>query len=233
MRRTASTHPTWRATTPSQPAYGELLRFAASFTKDFSAIVPSQWVPGLVMTAARGDRRAAPGGPASCRVACVGGGTGASAPAWPPSTEVRQLAASPIWLAIGDRRAAFIAPASGHHRGRAWITTDSDDVRTAKGFFELAWCGARRGSPARATERRSAVLLCLARGLTDAAIAKRLNVTDRTVRREISSLMRDTGSTTRFQLGLRTALGGVGLPSLALPPGPADAEEYDGQEVSA
>ncbi|WP_460999571.1 helix-turn-helix domain-containing protein [Streptomonospora sediminis] len=226
MRRTASMQ---RTSHPVQSphAYGRLLQFASAFQKDFSAIVPREWVPGLLPATARHGSPATEPGAASRRIASVGIPGPADVPARIPGAEVRLLSAAPVCLAIGDRRTVFISPAPWHESGRAWITTDPQYVQTAKGFFELAWCGARANAPSSTatTKRRSAILLWLAKGLTDAAIAKRLNVTDRTVRREINSLMIEAGATTRFQLGLRVALGELALPPLAGRAGEAAGRE--------
>ncbi|GAA1078233.1 helix-turn-helix domain-containing protein [Nocardiopsis composta] len=199
---------------PAFRAYGDLLRFAAAFTQDFSAIVPQDWLPGLLPIVADPDAERTLRAPK--RIACVRTGAPVRPGRTAPGVDVRFLSASPVWLAIGDRRAAFVSPTSRGAFHGGWTTTDPEGVRTAKGVFELVWCGARPKVPValEATERREAILLWLAKGLTDSAIAKRLNVTDRTVRREISSLMRDSGATSRFQLGLRAALGGLPVQAL-------------------
>lgn len=54
----------------------------------------------------------------------------------------------------------------------------------------------------RLPKRRSEIVSCLAAGMTDAAIASRLQVGERTIRREVNSLMHATGAETRFQLGV-------------------------------
>ncbi|WP_170134302.1 helix-turn-helix domain-containing protein [Murinocardiopsis flavida] len=132
---------------------------------------------------------------------------------------VRALSTSPIWLAVADRRLALVSPSSWNTTHASWITADKNGVQAAKGVFELLWCGAHQNGPPvlKSTERRSAVLIYLARGLTDTAIAGQLHVTERTVRREIRALMTATGSATRFQLGLRTALGVLSPPVLDRP----------------
>ena len=53
------------------------------------------------------------------------------------------------------------------------------------------------------------VLRLLAAGAKDDAIARRLAVSDRTVRRLIAGLMRDLAADSRFQLGLRAARAGL------------------------
>jgi DNA-binding NarL/FixJ family response regulator len=54
-----------------------------------------------------------------------------------------------------------------------------------------------------------AVLRLLAAGAKDDAIARKLAVSDRTVRRLIAMLMRELAAESRFQLGLRAVRAGL------------------------
>lgn len=52
------------------------------------------------------------------------------------------------------------------------------------------------------------VLLVLAEGLTDEAAARRLGVSDRTIRRRVSAVMDLLGASSRFQAGVKAVRGG-------------------------
>lgn len=84
------------------------------------------------------------------------------------------------------------------------ILKEKGVVRMVTTIFDDLWDNS--DSPARFTprlpRRRSEIVFCLAAGMTDAAIAARLQVGERTIRREVNSLMHATGAETRFQLGV-------------------------------
>jgi len=87
-----------------------------------------------------------------------------------------------------------------------------DSPRVAAQATALIRAGSTRVLPRNAVEvddcaRR--VLVLLARGLTDEAIARRLGVSDRTIRRMVAQLMADIGAESRFQLGYRASRSGL------------------------
>src|SRR5690606_10590810 len=84
---------------PAFRAYGDLLRFAAAFTQDFSAIVPQDWLPGLLPIVADPDAERTLRAPK--RIACVRTGAPVRPGRTAPGVDVRFLSASPVWLAIG------------------------------------------------------------------------------------------------------------------------------------
>ncbi|MCU1677841.1 MAG: helix-turn-helix transcriptional regulator [Frankiales bacterium] len=63
--------------------------------------------------------------------------------------------------------------------------------------------------PVTLDERDRRLLALLATGCTDDVIARRMNVSDRTVRRAVAVLMNEVGADSRFQLGLRAARAGL------------------------
>ncbi|MFE4605468.1 LuxR C-terminal-related transcriptional regulator, partial [Kitasatospora indigofera] len=79
--------------------------------------------------------------------------------------------------------------------------------------FEYFWAGAwtppelLAGSrtPAAPEGRHHEVLRLLAAGLTDAAISRKLEVSERTVRRLVAELIADLGAESRFQAGVHAA----------------------------
>nr|WP_238351160.1 helix-turn-helix domain-containing protein [Kribbella shirazensis] len=84
-------------------------------------------------------------------------------------------------------------------------------VRPLEAVFQATWDVAEaveiaEADPVERLGRRSReVLVLLAAGLTDEAIARELGVTDRTVRRQIACLCRKLRVDCRFQLGLEVA----------------------------
>ncbi|HIY40203.1 MAG TPA: hypothetical protein H9836_03610 [Candidatus Nocardiopsis merdipullorum] len=84
------------------------------------------------------------------------------------------------------------------------ILNEKGMVRMITTIFDDLWDNSEcpsRFAP-RLPRRRSEIVSCLAAGMTDAAIASRLQVGERTIRREVNSLMHATGAETRFQLGV-------------------------------
>ncbi|MEU1507829.1 helix-turn-helix domain-containing protein [Kitasatospora sp. NPDC005748] len=77
-------------------------------------------------------------------------------------------------------------------------------------LFEYFWSAASTppelhpGAAGR-TDRHDVVLRLLAAGLTDAAIARKLEVSERTVRRLVAELTADLGAESRFQAGVHAA----------------------------
>ena len=66
--------------------------------------------------------------------------------------------------------------------------------------FDELWRAADRWNEA--TDTWMAILGLMGQGLTDDAIAQRLGLTDRTVRRRIAEAMAELGVTSRFALGV-------------------------------
>ncbi|GLZ76833.1 hypothetical protein Afil01_16400 [Actinorhabdospora filicis] len=65
----------------------------------------------------------------------------------------------------------------------------------------------RRG-PDRLNERQTHIVTLLAEGASDVQIARRLYIGQRTVQREVASLMSQVGAASRFALGAEAALRG-------------------------
>lgn len=65
--------------------------------------------------------------------------------------------------------------------------------------------GPHRGRPATATREQQAILALIGTGLTDEAIAARLGLSLRSLRRRTQALMSDLGAENRFQLGVEAA----------------------------
>lgn len=81
------------------------------------------------------------------------------------------------------------------------------------------------GQPAALPAAQHEVLVLLALGMKDEAIARRLDVSTRTVRRTISALMADCGADSRFQLAVEAfRRGWLSTEELAGPPTPLEPQ---------
>ncbi len=119
----------------------------------------------------------------------------------------------PMNLLISDDRFALIVVRVPTERGADGIVVHTSDLLdTFVGVFEAFW---RLAVPVSSSTTPSQVdkestetqrlLTNLAAGLTDKAIARDLDVSERTVRRRISQLQELLGAQTRFQLGVQAS----------------------------
>jgi DNA-binding CsgD family transcriptional regulator len=126
-----------------------------------------------------------------------------------PLTSVRVAKAVPTRFLIVDDRVAFVALSSRHYTSGALRVTEPGLVAAMLG----TWSDLRRRAVAveqvdvevALTDLERGVLSELGRGATDAVAARRLNVSERTVARTISSLMRRLNCHSRFGLGVASA----------------------------
>ncbi|MFE4264273.1 LuxR C-terminal-related transcriptional regulator [Streptomyces sp. NPDC056883] len=124
--------------------------------------------------------------------------------------EVRTSPIVPPRLLVVDRTTALVPVDPENSRAGALCTTSPGMVNSLVSLFERAWqaavpLGADTRSRAddeelNATERE--LLKLLAGGLTDEAAGKRLGLSLRTVRRQMSGLMERLGASSRFEAGL-------------------------------
>ncbi|WP_354640686.1 helix-turn-helix transcriptional regulator [Kitasatospora camelliae] len=113
----------------------------------------------------------------------------------------------PLHLIVVDGRLAVLpAPAEPE---AVVVVRDPAVVGVVRELFEHFWTGAwvppdllGRAAP---EGRRREVLRLLAAGLTDQAIGRQLEVSDRTVRRLVAELTADLGARSRFQAGVHAA----------------------------
>lgn len=135
--------------------------------------------------------------------------------------DARLLPAVPMKLAIADGTLALVplAPDRPDGGGSALLVRPGGLLDALNLLVEQLWSQAvPAGAPVRPVPRRPAelalnskdsdVLRLLQLGLPDRTIARRLNVTERTVARRVRNLMDATGVETRFQLGWRAAARG-------------------------
>lgn len=129
--------------------------------------------------------------------------------------DARVHADLPMKLFIADRRFALM-PLTSAHPGvdTALLVSECALLDALILVFESFWDRAEpatagsTGQPAgsgRLDPEDEKILLMVASGITDDAIARTLGVSPRTVRRRIARLMRLLGAETRFQAGLQAA----------------------------
>lgn len=124
---------------------------------------------------------------------------------------VRVVDRVPTKLVVADRSLALVPLTTHTAEPAALVVHESGLLELLSGLFESVW---REALPLRlgtdgVTERRPEgpdatdleVLSLLLAGLTDASVAKQLDLGLRTVQRRVKRLMELTGVTTRLQLG--------------------------------
>ncbi|MFJ8198531.1 helix-turn-helix domain-containing protein [Streptomyces sp. NPDC096152] len=124
---------------------------------------------------------------------------------------VRVMDEVPTKLVVADRTLAMVPLTSHTAEPAALVVHASGLLELLSGLFESVWCGALPLSlgASGVTEQGPdgpdgtdlEVLSLLLAGLTDASVAKQLDLGLRTVQRRVKRLMELTGVTTRLQLG--------------------------------
>jgi DNA-binding Lrp family transcriptional regulator len=112
----------------------------------------------------------------------------------------------PIKLAVSDRSVALLPLAMDQVRSSALVVRESALVEALSQLFSLLWEKALPlapetpgGDPGQVDRQ---LLTMLATGMKDAAIARQLSVSDRTVGRRVAELMETLGARTRFEAGV-------------------------------
>jgi sugar-specific transcriptional regulator TrmB/DNA-binding CsgD family transcriptional regulator len=121
--------------------------------------------------------------------------------------EARLCTALPMKLVIADRRLA-LTPLSRHHglTDAALLVHESALLDVLVALFDGVWLRAVPVPEAAGEDDEDGrLLLMLASGLKDAAIARQLGLGERTVRRRVAALAVRLGARTRFQLGVQAA----------------------------
>lgn len=156
--------------------------------------------------------------------------------------EARAIAQLPVRLAIADRSTALcplVSVPDGRSEPTAAIVRDSNLLTALIALFESAWSAAsplimnaaepasleqvapgptgRGGASSIVDADELELLSLLVGGVTDKAIAARLNISTRTVQRRISDLMALTGAQSRMQLAWQVAQRGWLSPGTARP----------------
>lgn len=117
----------------------------------------------------------------------------------------------PMRLTIVDRTTALV-PIDPHASSLGAIEVRGGSLLVALcSLFDMVWeHGVAFGEPPSVdvhglTDLEEAVLDLLAAGLTDDAAGRRLGLSERTVRRTVSDLMRRLGAASRFEAGVKAA----------------------------
>ncbi|HKN95527.1 MAG TPA: LuxR C-terminal-related transcriptional regulator [Pseudonocardiaceae bacterium] len=126
--------------------------------------------------------------------------------------QIRLAADLPVKVAIFDRSAALLPLSEESGDDRVVIIRRSTMLTVLIAFFERVWREATPfllpTEPARSDDT-GRLLSLLAAGLGDAAIARQLGVSERTVGRRVRLLMDELGAASRFQAGAEAALRGL------------------------
>lgn len=131
--------------------------------------------------------------------------------------QVRLATGLPVKVAIFDRTAALLPLGEESGDDRVVIIRRSTMLTVLIAFFEQVW---RESVPfllpaapgpdaAEAADDVGHLLSLLATGLGDAAIARQLRVSERTVGRRVRTLMDELGAASRFQAGAEAASRGL------------------------
>ncbi|MFF9347879.1 helix-turn-helix domain-containing protein [Streptomyces sp. NPDC014734] len=133
--------------------------------------------------------------------------------------QVRTVATLPLRLTLIDRETAVVPVNSEDSGEGAVVLTGQGPLTALCTLFEVVWETAQPlGESARRDEedvlnrQEAAALRLLAEGHTDAGIAKRLGLSQRTARRISTVLMERLGARSRFEAGVRAVQRGW-LPS--------------------
>jgi DNA-binding CsgD family transcriptional regulator len=106
--------------------------------------------------------------------------------------ELRVLPDLPMKMVLVDSRAALL-PLDPTGMSGAVLVRASVIVAALRMYFELLWAHAQplhdTGGTSKLTTQQRTVLRLMIGGMTDAAIARHLNVSERTVRRHISAAL--------------------------------------------
>lgn len=129
--------------------------------------------------------------------------------------QARVIDRVPFKLAVADRSLALVPfDADAPGRASAFLVRPCGLLSALNALVDALWEMATPLTPEAGLPeddhgildgRDREVLQLLQAGLTDAAIARRLGTSERTIGRRVRRLMDDTGARTRFQLGWRAA----------------------------
>ncbi|WAL72459.1 helix-turn-helix transcriptional regulator [Kitasatospora sp. YST-16] len=124
--------------------------------------------------------------------------------------QVRTVPSLPMRMTIVDREAAVV-PLDPERSDTATVLYGTGAVAAMCALFDLVWSGATPLGDARSRDphglsgQHYALLRILHQGETDVVAARKLGVSERTVRRLISELMDLLEARSRFQAGARAA----------------------------
>ncbi|RPE39184.1 regulatory LuxR family protein [Streptomyces sp. Ag109_O5-1] len=122
---------------------------------------------------------------------------------------VRTIPTLPIRMIIADRQIAVLPTTINDARQGALIVRRDSILTALCGLFEAMWTAATpfgqptRGSVEELSRQHTQTLELLAQGMTDEAIAKRMGLSARTIRRTVADLLDKLQARSRFEAGKR------------------------------
>jgi DNA-binding CsgD family transcriptional regulator len=127
--------------------------------------------------------------------------------------QVRLAPSLPIRLVVVDGRAAAVPADPAADSAGILVYHHVSPVSAMVALFEAYWRDGRAVAdpdvPQDFTATEISILRMLASGAKDEAVARRLGVSVRTVRRTVADLMARMHAESRFELGVRTARSGL------------------------
>ncbi len=113
----------------------------------------------------------------------------------------------PFSLVVGDERCAVIDASFPGRQGPLGLYLESPALAEparwlAESFWDAALPVTRTYQRVELEEKESRILVLLSSGISDSAIARQMEMSQRTVERRIKALMDRLGAQTRFQMGL-------------------------------
>ncbi|GAA2783873.1 helix-turn-helix transcriptional regulator [Saccharopolyspora taberi] len=127
---------------------------------------------------------------------------------------VRVLSELPVKLTIGDDHTGLLVPDPDRAGLDGSLLVHASGLLNALiGVFETLWTlgipVSSKGKQGLLTDRDRTIITLMAAGATDDAIARRLQLSRRTVVRRIAALLDQLGASTRFQAGVQAAKRGL------------------------
>jgi sugar-specific transcriptional regulator TrmB/DNA-binding CsgD family transcriptional regulator len=115
----------------------------------------------------------------------------------------------PVKLVLSDNTLAILSSPTDYHNSTAYLIHPSSLLDMTAALFETTWTQAlpiskttTTGNQNTTNPRQRQLLTLLASGATDEVIARTFGWSIRTVQRHIHQLMQQTGTRTRFQIGM-------------------------------
>ncbi|MFJ8431421.1 LuxR family transcriptional regulator [Kitasatospora sp. NPDC094019] len=124
--------------------------------------------------------------------------------------QARTLDEPPLKLALGDDDLAIVTLSADDRAGVVSLLVRPSSLLNAlaavfETFWRLAVPASTAGAGLQIDDRDRRILVLMASGATDDAIARRLGLGRRTVVRRVATLLARLGATTRFQAGVQAA----------------------------
>lgn len=124
--------------------------------------------------------------------------------------EARIVPSAPMKIVAADERIALVHAHLTDPTADALVVRPGSLLDALLELFDLLWHRSKAlGTAPSLRAEEHLILTLLAEGATDAAIARHIQQSVRTVRRRVASLMASFGASSRFELGVRAARDGT------------------------